>query len=100
MVCSLGDVNILHMATHFDIEYNGPAENKESVLTGEVRIRVQMGHFIFKTGLQPLPHLGYSRFSLTLFMVRHESAIVLTTESVVEKVLTQHISYSALGLFQ
>lgn len=30
-------------------------------------------------------------------MVRHESAILLATESVAEKVMTQHISYSALG---
>lgn len=32
--------------------------------------------------------------------VRHESAIVLAVERAVEKVLTQHISYPALGLFQ
>ena len=31
------------------------------------------------------------------FMVRHESAILLATESVAEKVMTRHISYSALG---
>jgi hypothetical protein len=30
--------------------------------------------------------------------VRHESAIVLTAGSAVEEVLTQHISYPALGL--
>jgi len=36
----------------------------------------------------------------TLFMVRHESATVLTDESSVEKVLTQHISYPALGMSQ
>jgi hypothetical protein len=34
------------------------------------------------------------------FLVRHESATVLAAESAVEKVLTQHISYPTLGLFQ
>ncbi len=34
------------------------------------------------------------------FYVRHESAIVLADRKAVEKVLTQHISYPALGLLQ
>src|SRR3990167_3229369 len=32
--------------------------------------------------------------------VRHESAIILAAERAVEKVLTQHISYLALGMLQ
>ena len=32
-------------------------------LAGAVKIRVQMGHFPFKTGIQPLLHNGCSVFS-------------------------------------
>ena len=42
---------------------------------------------------------GYNRKGGTgLLNVRHESASLLVAESATEKVLTQHISYPALGL--
>jgi hypothetical protein len=51
--------------------------------------------FVIADSLTKLPDKDY-----TLLLVRHESATVLAAESAVEKVLTQHISYPTLGLFQ
>jgi hypothetical protein len=36
-------------------------------------------------------------YKRVIFMVRHESANLLVAESATEKMLTQHISYPALG---
>ena len=69
-VCKVGiktknsTLNRMSLVMSLDVEgFSELVEGGIVSIRGAVKIRVQMGHFPFKTGLQPLLHKGCSVFS-------------------------------------